>query len=164
MWTTGKLWSTIDSIASYKKEAFTLDVKGAMSKYGDFEVVRTERRVPKKATDPNVDADGMREYSFLKCPHCKTEDIIIASLNLKIQKHATIREHVAVCPSYTGERPVKRCKEKKESTALVVRAPTASPESESTGISLEEKFRSLQKEMADLKQENADPADPATST
>ena len=134
-----------------------------MSKYGVFGVVRTERRVPKKATDPNVDADGMREYSFLKCPHCKTEDIIIASLNLKIQKHATIREHVAVCPSYTGERPVKRCKEKKESAALVVRAPTASPESESTGISLEEQFLALKnkvadqdREMADLKQENVD--------
>tara|TARA_B110001452_G_scaffold210267_1_gene180643 strand:+ start:100 stop:516 length:417 start_codon:yes stop_codon:yes gene_type:complete len=81
-----------------------------MSKYGDFKVVRTERRVPKKATDPNVDFDGMREYSFLKCPHCHIETILIASLNVQIQQHAAIREHIATCPAYTGERPVKRCK------------------------------------------------------
>lgn len=81
-----------------------------MSKYGDFKVVRTERRVPKQSGDPNVDADGMREYSFLKCPHCHTEDIIIASLNIERNKHPVIRDHITMCPAYVGERPVKRCK------------------------------------------------------
>jgi len=82
-----------------------------MSKYGDFKVVRTERRVPKQSGDRNVDdADGMREYSFLKCPHCHLEDIIITSLNVERNKHPVIREHIVTCPAYTGERPVKRCK------------------------------------------------------
>jgi DNA repair exonuclease SbcCD ATPase subunit len=81
-----------------------------MSKYGDFKVVRTERRTPKKATDPNVDADGMREYSFLKCPHCYVESIEILSSALRTGKSLVVQEHIAVCPSYAGERPVKRCK------------------------------------------------------
>ena len=81
-----------------------------MSKYGDFKVVRTERRVPKKATDPNVDADGMREYSFLKCPHCQTEDIELLTCALAYNKSVVTRDHIAICPAYTGERPVKRCK------------------------------------------------------
>jgi len=125
-----------------------------MSKYGDFEVVRTERRVPKKATDPNVDADGMREYSFLKCPHCKTEDIIIASLNLKVQKHATIREHIAVCPSYMGERPTKRCKEKKESTALVLKSPVVpSVDGEPVNMSIEDQLLALKNKVEGQQQQ-----------
>jgi len=123
-----------------------------MSKYGDFEVVRTERRVPKKATDPNADSEGMREYSFLRCPHCKTE-IIIASLNLKVQKHATIREHIAICASYTGERPSKRSKEKKESTALVLKTPVAPTDSDE---SIETRLARIEHENAEIKQENSE--------
>jgi len=82
----------------------------AMSKYGEFDVVRTERRTPPKTTDSNVDKDGMREYSFIKCPHCNKNDIEIVSSNMDKQKYTVIREHIIVCPSFSGERPVKRSK------------------------------------------------------
>lgn len=92
-----------------------------MSKYGDFEFVRTERRLCKRATDPNADEDGMREYSYLRCPHCKKEDIEILTSTLKKNKSIVIRDHVAVCEAYVGDRPSKRIRDthKVESTAIV---------------------------------------------
>jgi hypothetical protein len=88
-----------------------------MSKYGEFEIVRTERHKPKKATD-NVDEDGMREYSFLKCPHCQKNDIEIVSSNLVKQKSSAIKDHIMVCTEFKGERPTKR-KVSTTKTALV---------------------------------------------
>ena len=79
-----------------------------MSKYGEFEVVRTERLKCKRSNDPNADEEGMREYSYLKCPHCKKEVIEIASNNMEKQKHSAIKDHIMVCPSFTGERPIKK--------------------------------------------------------
>lgn len=79
-----------------------------MSKYGDFEVVRTARLKCKRANDPSADEDGMREYSYLKCPHCNREVIELASGNVDKQKHAVIRDHIVVCPSFEGDRPSKR--------------------------------------------------------
>jgi len=80
-----------------------------MSKYGVFKVVRTDRHFPKKATDPNADVDGMREYSFLECPHCHIE-VEILTCALAYNKSVVTGDHIAVCTAYTGERPVKRCK------------------------------------------------------
>jgi len=79
-----------------------------MSKYGEFEVVRTVMLKCKRANDPNADANGMREYSYLKCPHCKTEDLEIATTNLFRAKCSAIKDHIVTCPSFTGERPAKR--------------------------------------------------------
>lgn len=81
-----------------------------MSKYGEFEVVRGERRVCKRPKDPHADEDGMREYSYLKCPHCNAEDIEIPSNNVDRQKWSAIKDHITMCPSFTGERPSKRGK------------------------------------------------------
>lgn len=81
-----------------------------MSKYGEFEVVGTVRRKCKRINDPNADQDGMREYSVLKCPHCRNETIEIANDNIQKQKYTVIRDHILACPSYTGERPQKRGK------------------------------------------------------
>ena len=84
-----------------------------MSKYGEFAIVRTERHKCKRSTDPNADEDGMREYSFLSCPHCIGE-VEILSDGLKNSKSRIIRDHIAVCPAYNGDRPVKRCVEAKQ--------------------------------------------------
>ena len=81
-----------------------------MSKYGEFNVVRTERRKPKKTSDRNVGEDGMRDYSILRCPHCTSEDIEIATANLDTQRHPVIRDHMLICSGYMGERPTKRTK------------------------------------------------------
>lgn len=79
-----------------------------MRKYGTFEVVRTERRVPKKTSDPNADVDGLREYSYLRCPHCKREDIEILTCALAYNKSVVTRAHIAVCRAYAESRPPKR--------------------------------------------------------
>lgn len=118
-----------------------------MGKYGDFNVVRTERRVPKRSPDPNVDADGMREYSFLRCPHCKIENIEIASSAIRTGKSLVVQEHIAVCPAYIGERPTKRCKEKKESTALVIKTPVENDES------IESRLARMERENLEMKEE-----------
>lgn len=81
-----------------------------MSKFGEFEVVRTERRLCKRPNDPNADEEGMREYAYLKCPHCATDNIGIALSSMNIQKFAVIRDHIRSCPSFVGERPSKRGK------------------------------------------------------
>mgnify|MGYP006144679831 CR=1 FL=1 len=81
-----------------------------MSKYGAFDVVRTERLKCKRVNDPHADEEGMREYSYLKCPHCNNEVIEIASSTMERQKFAVIRDHMLICPSFTGERPPKRGK------------------------------------------------------
>jgi hypothetical protein len=81
-----------------------------MSKYGEFEVVRTERRKCKRANDPHADEEGMRVYTYLKCPHCHSQNIEIATTNLDTQKRSVIRDHMLICPSFTGERPPKRNK------------------------------------------------------
>ena len=98
-----------------------------MSKYGEFEVVRTAMIKCKRANDPNVDANGMREYSYLKCPHCQTEDIELPTSNIFRQKFSAIKDHIVTCPSFTGDRPVKRGKASASSAALstAVAAATA---------------------------------------
>jgi len=84
-----------------------------MGRYGMFDVVRTERRDCKKASDTKADGDGMREYSFLRCPHCKTEDIAIPTSALRNNKSLTISNHIITCPSFYGDRPVNRNKRSK---------------------------------------------------
>lgn len=86
-----------------------------MSRYGVFDVVRTERRICKKACDPNADSDGMREYSYLRCPHCRSEEIPIPTSALRNNKSLTISNHILTCPSFEGERPMSRIKRSKTS-------------------------------------------------
>lgn len=93
-----------------------------MSKYGEFYVVRTERHRPKKLTN-NVDEDGMRDYSFLKCPHCQKGDIEILTCNLVTQKYAVIRDHMMICTEYNGIRPVKR-----KAPAMTIDQATQTPD------------------------------------
>jgi len=80
----------------------------AREKYPDFVIFRTFRRLAKRATDPNADHDGMREYSHLQCPHCDKNDIEILSDNIKYCKTTVVQDHLRICPDYTGERPTKR--------------------------------------------------------
>ena len=126
----------------------------SMSKYGEFEVVRAEMLKCKRANDPNADANGMREYSYLKCPHCNTGAIEIATTNLFRQKFSAIKDHIVICPSYTGERPTKRGKtattttSEVNSTALVV-APIKTNEL----AELEAKVAVLTQKMADSEKE-----------
>tara|TARA_Y100000766_G_C18621056_1_gene466132 strand:+ start:37 stop:627 length:591 start_codon:yes stop_codon:yes gene_type:complete len=91
-----------------------------MGKYGEFEVVGYERRKCKRTKDPNADEEGMREYSILRCPHCHSNDIEIATANLKTQKRSVIRDHMLTCPSYMGERPPKRNKTVADSSTAMV--------------------------------------------
>jgi len=123
-----------------------------MSKYGDFKVVRTERRTPKQSGDPNADADGMREYSFLKCPHCLNEDIELLTCALAYNKSVVTRDHIAVCPSYTGERPVKRCK-------AVKLVPYSNNEVQNRLLKAEQEAAKNQQELTKVKQEAAEQQD-----
>lgn len=91
----------------------------AREKYPDFVTSRTFRRLSKRATDPNADEDGMREYSHLHCPHCNKDDIAILTDNIKFCKATVVQDHLRVCPDYTGVRPNKRGKSTAASTAIV---------------------------------------------
>lgn len=147
-----------------------------MSKYGDFEVVRTEKRLCKRTNDPNADEHGMREYSYLRCPHCKKDDIAILTSTLRTNKSLIIREHIAECAAFEGQRPEKRCKEAATAKANKLKLldnDNATLESKNTQMelekesleskiaqldcekeSLESKKRVLHRENADLKSEN----------
>jgi len=121
-----------------------------MSKYGEFDVQRTERRKCKRANDPNADEDGKREYSYLKCPNCLNEDIEIASGNLKRDKHTVIRDHMSICPSFSGERPAKRSKTTTTTSHNAVMVPFNSTDSVKQSESTE--MSAMKKEMAEMKQ------------
>jgi len=94
-----------------------------MSKYGEFEVVGTARLKSKRSNDANVDEEGMREYSYLRCPHCLVEDLQILTANVCKQKYTVIRDHMVVCPSFTGERPTKRGKPSSTSAVVMPSLP-----------------------------------------
>ena len=131
-----------------------------MSKYGEFKVVRTERHKCKRSNDPSADEEGMRVYTYLKCPHCNTEDLEIATDNLKRDKHTVIRDHMLVCQSFTGERPPKRNKSiitspMAASTAMVV-APNTKDEFEELNAKvavLTQKMTESEQEKEEMKQE-----------
>lgn len=123
-----------------------------MSKYGDFEVVGTARLKPKKSTS-QTDEDGMREYSYLKCPHCHKDDIEIVSNNMDKQKYTVIREHIMVCPSFTGERPPKR--NKTSGTASVPQSTAIVPVTNgqiNNHTSQSDELVELKKRMADMEE------------
>tara|TARA_Y100000768_G_scaffold382975_1_gene364290 strand:- start:154 stop:1182 length:1029 start_codon:yes stop_codon:yes gene_type:complete len=92
--------------------------------YADWHVKRSGR-LPSKKSDARADSDGMREYSWFECVYCKGE-VSILSEHLKKNKKTTIDAHLTTCPSFSGERPVKRGKSTiahstvSNSTALVV--------------------------------------------
>jgi len=53
----------------------------------------------------------MREYSCMRCPWCFAENIETISEHFQKNKHMAIRDHMAICPAYTGDdRPPKRQK------------------------------------------------------
>jgi len=115
-----------------------------MSKYGDFEVVRTARLKCKRANDPNADAEGMRVYTYLKCPHCNTEDLEIASDNLKRDQHTVIRDHMLICPPFTGERPSKRGKNTTSQSTAIVASGSEKKHKDPAVASLMERMQELE--------------------
>ena len=76
--------------------------------YGVFKVVDHVMRRPKRKIADGSD-EAMREYTVLECPHCKHK-IEIATPGMRNNKAAVIREHIANCKSFTGQRPVKQVK------------------------------------------------------
>jgi hypothetical protein len=109
--------------------------------YGAFEVVRTERQKPKRAMI-SADEDGLREYSFLKCPHCLTEDIEILSSSMSKNKQHVMRDHLSVCPDFKGELPNKRSKVSENGVSVI------------STISVSKDTKSLQDRIADLEHAN----------
>lgn len=121
-----------------------------MGKYGDFKVVRTERRMCKRRTDPNADEDGMREYSFLKCPHCGVEEISILTDGMRNNKRTVVRDHITVCTEFEGERPVKRCVEVKERTSYpIVPLNTASSQQSMAIVPIHDKLVTTKSQVVD---------------
>jgi len=124
-----------------------------MSKYGGFEVVRTERLKCKRVNDANADEEGMREYSYLKCPHCNTEDIEIASDNVYKQKYTVIRDHILICPSFAGERPPKRGKGTATTSATASTAMVVIPVKTDELAELKAEMAAFKQKVADEKEE-----------
>ena len=122
-----------------------------MSKYGSFEVVRTERLPVKKKSD-HQDADGKREYSFLSCPHCKHELQIPTSILLS-NKSLTIRNHITICKEYNGEVPTKRLKNSSESSSTEHNCVTYTwSVQKSSKIEQPNEMETLKQEIADLRE------------
>ena len=97
----------------------------SMSRYGDFKVVKTVLRKCKRSSDPKSE----REYSCMRCPWCNAENIETISEHIQKNKHMAIRDHMVVCPAYTGERPSKRAKShgKGDPNVTIVSIPVAIP-------------------------------------
>jgi len=81
-----------------------------MTNSSQFIVVRTEMMKCRRAFDKNADSNGEREYTFLKCPHCGTEELSIPSSTLGKNKYLLVNEHLHACPKFQGPRPAKRAK------------------------------------------------------
>ena len=118
--------------------------------------MRTERHKCKRANDPNADEEGMREYSYLKCTHCNNEDIEVASDNVYKQKYTVIRDHMTVCPSFTGERPAKRGKTTATTSTTTSTAMVVTPVKTTELAELEYKMATLKQKMADSEKKMAD--------
>jgi len=120
--------------------------------YGAFEVVRKERQKPKR-TMISPDEDGLREYSFLKCPHCLTEDIEILSSSMSKNKQHVMRDHLSVCPKFKGELPNKRAKPSENGT-LSGSSSGSSTETLGSVVAACKDTKSLQDRIADLEHAN----------
>lgn len=84
-----------------------------MVKCTAFVVVRTEMMKCKRASrrgSASDDVEGMREYSFLKCPYCESEDLPIATTTIAKNKYLVVNDHLQSCPKFEGLRPAKRLK------------------------------------------------------
>ena len=114
-----------------------------MSKYGDFEVVRTAKLKCKRANDPNADGEGMRDYSYLKCPHCNIEVIELPTANVYKQKYSAIKDHLRVCETFKYKGGVVAPK-RSTSTAMVV-APQKMSEVEKLRAEMVEMKRGIKK-------------------
>jgi len=112
-----------------------------MKRYEEFEVVRTARLKCKRANDRNADDQGMRVYSYLKCPHCNVEVVVIPTASLQKQKYSAIKDHLRTCEvyKYNGGPVVPRRSAK--STVLVVTSQQMS------------EVEKLRAEMVEMKQE-----------
>ena len=75
--------------------------------YSDWVVDREELKPVKRRSDCND--PEQRVYSIFKCKYCNVE-FDIATEFLRHHKKRTIDNHLSICKSYMGDRPVKRNK------------------------------------------------------
>ena len=90
-----------------------------MDKYPEFVITRNEMRQCKRSNDVHADKNGCREYSIMSCPHGCLLEVVVASNSITHSKANAVRDHLVVCPNFTGERPVKRGKPSEKSSVLV---------------------------------------------
>lgn len=90
-----------------------------MDKYPEFVITRNEMRQCKRSNDVHADKNGCRSYSIMPCPHGCLVELVVASNSITHSKANAVRDHLVICPNFTGERPAKRGKPSEKSTALV---------------------------------------------